>query len=478
MTDHTFGSKASPEPILTDVVGDVGSDDTGAAKAALIDEKSYPAPGKAWYCVFVLALAVMVNFLDRGILTLLVEPIKRDLNLTDVQMSLIMGFAFTFFYSILGLPVARMVDRRSRKKIMAAGIAIWSLMTAFCGLASSFWQLFMCRVGVGVGETTSGPSAYSLLSDYFPPSKLPRAIAGMNLGFVAGSGLAMVLGGAVIGFIGDKEVTVPVLGSLRNWQVVLMLVGLPGLIVAALMLTVSEPPRHGVVVKESQPVGDVFKFIYSYWPIYIPLFLGLAMRSAQMFGMQMWGPAFYMRTFDWGPEIIGYVSGVSIMISMPLGLFLGSWFAEYYYKKGYADANMRVVVYSTLISIPLSIIAPLMPDPWIVAGMGIVNFVFMGMAAPVENAAIQTVTPNKYRGQVTFLFLFTMNVIGMGLGPLMIGSMTQYIFGEDGIRYALVLSAAIIGPLATYIFWYGMKPYGKAIAAGGLLETQDSDKTT
>ncbi|HZL92161.1 MAG TPA: MFS transporter, partial [Vicinamibacterales bacterium] len=132
--------------------------------------------------VAILALVVMVNFLDRGILTLLVEPIKADLGLSDVQMSLVMGFAFTFFYAIFGLPVARLVDRHSRKHILAAGVAIWSLMTAFCGLAGNFWQLFLARVGVGVGETTSGPSAYSLLSDYFPPEKLPRAIAGMNLG--------------------------------------------------------------------------------------------------------------------------------------------------------------------------------------------------------------------------------------------------------------------------------------------------------
>ncbi len=135
----------------------------------------------------------MVNFLDRGILTLLVEPIKADLGLSDVEISLVMGFAFTFFYAIFGLPVAKLADRYSRKHIMAAGIDIWSLMTAFGGLAGNFWQLFVARVGVGVGETTSGPSAYSLLSDYFAPERLPRAIAGMNLGFVAGTGLSMII---------------------------------------------------------------------------------------------------------------------------------------------------------------------------------------------------------------------------------------------------------------------------------------------
>src|SRR5581483_12435678 len=143
----------------------------------------YPPARYAWYCVFALALATMVNFLDRGILTLLVEPIKRDLKLSDVQMSLIMGFAFTFFYAVLGLPVARLVDRKNRKLIMTAGIAIWSVMTMLCGLAKTFWHLFIARMGLGVGETTSGPSAYSLLSDYFPPHRLPRAISFMQVGF-------------------------------------------------------------------------------------------------------------------------------------------------------------------------------------------------------------------------------------------------------------------------------------------------------
>lgn len=436
------------------------------------DEQPYPPSTQGWYCVIGLALAVMVNFLDRGILTLLVEPIKRDLSLSDVQMSLIMGFAFTFFYAILGLPVARLADRLSRTSIIAVGVAIWSVMTALCGLASNFWHLFLARVGVGVGETTSGPSAYSLLSDYFPPEKLPRAIAGMNLGFVAGSGLAMVAGGAVIGIVGtDSSIHLPLIGTLRGWQMVLILVGLPGLLVSGMMLTVKEPPRRGqkVTAQESQPVSEVFIFLYNNWRIYIPMFAGLALISVQMFGVQMWGPAFFTRTYGWGPEQIGYVTGVGLMVSMPIGLFLGSWLAERYWKKGHKDANIRVVVYSTLVAIPLAVTGPLMPSPWLAAGFSVINSIFLGMAAPCENAAIQTVTPNRLRGQVTFFFLFIMNVIGMGLGPLVIAGLTQYVFlSEAGLRYSLVVCSAIMGPGGTLAFWLGMKRYGRAVAAGGL----------
>jgi len=429
----------------------------------------YPPTIQAWYCVFVLALAVMINFLDRGILTLLVEPIKADFHLTDMQMSLIMGFAFTFFYAILGLPVARLVDRYRRGAIMATGIAIWSVMTAMCGLATGFWHLFLARVGVGVGETTSGPSAYSLLSDYFPPAKLPRAIAAMNLGFVAGSGLAMIVGGAVIGFVGaGPGVTLPIVGHLRSWQLVLMMVGLPGLVVSMLMLTVREPPRRGDVTAEPPPIGEVFAFLRRHWRLFLPMFLGLALRSSQMFGVQMWGPAFFSRTYGWTSEQIGYVSGFSLLVTMPIGLFLGSWLSERLWRKGYSDANVRVVVLSTIISIPLSIAAPLMPSPWIAAGMNLVNSIFLGMAAPVENAALQIVTPNRMRGQVTFLFLFIMNVIGMGLGPLMLASLTQYVFSEADIRYSIALTGLLTGPAAAVVFWLGMKPYGRAVSAGEL----------
>ena len=460
------------------VVAELGSAETAAVvadaavtdvdfEALRADTSPYPSAFQAWYAVFAFALAVMINFLDRGILALLVQPIKHDLHLSDVQISLIMGFAFTFFYAILGLPVARLVDRKSRKHIMAIGITIWALMTAVCGFATNFWQLFLARVGLGVGETTSGPSAYSMLSDYFPPAKLPRAIAGMSIGFVAGSGLSMILGAAAIQFIGNRpHVTLPVLGTFFGWQVVLMMVGLPGLVVAAIMLTIKEPKRRGHIVQESQPIGEVFAYIREHWKIFIPLFAGLGLRSVQMFGVQYWGPAFYQRTYGWSAAQVGYISGLSLLIAMPIGLFLGSWFSERYWNRGQHDANVRVVVWSTAISVPISIFAPLLASPWMFAALTLFNTIILGMAAPVENAAVQNMTPNRMRGQMTFLFLFIMNVIGMGFGPWLIAHLSDYVFGEAAIRYSLVTTGAVLGIPAIFVFWYGLKPYGDAMKRG------------
>jgi MFS family permease len=442
-----------------------------ATPSELAAAADYPPALQAWYCVFALALATMVNFLDRGILTLLVEPIKHDLRLSDVQMSLIMGFAFTFFYAILGLPVARLIDRKNRKLIMTVGIAIWSAMTMACGLAKNFWHLFAARMGLGVGETTSGPSAYSLLSDYFPPHRLPRAISFMQVGFVLGTGLALILGAWIIDFVtAHPDLRLPLVGRLHGWQMVLMLVGLPGLAVAAIMAGVREPPRKGGAQSEPTAVAEIFQFIARHKPVYLPLFIGMGLRTAQMFGTQMWGPAFYGRTYGWSPSQVGYVSGLSVFIAMPAGLALGGWLAEHYWKRGVHDGNVRVVLLSTLVSVPFGIAGPLMPSPWLAVGCMLLVQLTSMMAAAPENAAVQTVTPNRLRGQMTFLFLFIMNVVGMGLGPMIVGALSQYIFGEQQIRLSLLTIGMLLGAPAIYVFWRGLLPYGRAISSGKPLE--------
>ena len=439
--------------------------------ASRLADTDYPPAAQAWYCVFALALAVMVNFLDRGILSLLVEPIKHDLRLSDVQMSLIMGFAFTFFYAVLGLPIARLVDRKSRKLIMATGITIWSVMTVLCGLATNFWHLFLARMGLGVGETTSGPSAYSLLSDYFPPHRLPRAITGMQVGFVLGNGLAYILGAVVIDFVAaNPDLSLPIVGKLHGWQMVLMLVGLPGLVVAAIMASVREPRRRGGAQAQPTPIAEVFQLILRHKLVYLPLFIGMGLRSAQMFGMNMWAAAFYGRTFGWSPSEVGYITGLSMFIAWPIGLAIGWWMAERYWKKGVHDGNVRVVVLSTLVSVPMGIIGPLMPNAWLAVGCLLFATMTAMMPAAAENAAVQTVTPNRLRGQMTFLFLFIMNVVGMGFGPTIVGALSQYVFGEEHIRLSLAAAAAFMGIPASYVFWRGLRAYGLAIAGGKPLE--------
>jgi MFS family permease len=447
-------------------VSQVGERDPTAPGSAV--SAPYPPAGQAWYCVAVLALATATNFLDRGILNLLVEPIKRDLNLTDVQMSVVMGFAFTAFYAIFGLPVARLIDRRSRKAILSIGYYIFGFMTMACGLATNFTHLFLARMGLGIGETTSGPGAFSLLSDYFPPHRLPRAITVMQIGFVLGNGAALVLGAAVIDFVAHRPTfSLPFFGQLHGWQMVLMLISLPGLAIATLLLTVKEPPRRtaGAPVRQA-PVGAAFALIWRYKLVYLPLFIGMGLRSAQSFGTQSWSASFYSRTYGWTPQQYGYVGGLAMFIAWPVGLFLGTWLAEHFWKRGRHDANLRVVILTTAVSVPFGVAFPLMPNPTLAVIFMLISQATSIAAAAPENAAVQNVTPNHLRGQVTFLFLFLMNVVGMGLGPYLVAAITQYGLGEENLRYSLVAVALLAGVPALYSFTIGRKPYAAVIATG------------
>ncbi|HEX7417440.1 MAG TPA: MFS transporter, partial [Steroidobacteraceae bacterium] len=327
---------------------------TAELVATAAPQDPWPSPRIAGYALFVFAIVLMFNFLDRGILNLLVTPIKRDLGLSDVQMSLLMGFAFSLFYVLLGLPIARLVDSRSRRLIMGTGIAIWSGMTALCGLAGNFSQLFIARVGVGVGEACNGPATYSMLSDLFPREKLPRAISFLNFGFVAGTGLALVIGGLVIKLLARvPEVHLPLIGTLHSWQLVFIVVGLPGLLVAALMATMPEPKRRGVlalvqggraVPVKSLPVKQVVGFLVKNGPAYAPMFMGLACSSVLNFGIQAWAPTLFARAYGWSASQAGLTLGILVIVTAPIGLLAGSALAERFARQGRDDANWRVVV--------------------------------------------------------------------------------------------------------------------------------------
>ena len=215
------------------------------SKAAATIDAAWPKPAVAWYGVVVLLLAYTFAYVDRAILTVLVEPIQRDLHINDTQIALLHGFAFVIFYVTLGVPLGFVADRTNRKRLIVGSIAVWSLMTAACGLTSTFASLFAARIGVGIGEAGLSPASYSLISDQFPPSRRSSALGVYTLGIYFGSGLAILAGGLVVGLIGvQPTVTAPLIGVVKSWQLVFFVVGLPGLLVAALAATVREPVRR------------------------------------------------------------------------------------------------------------------------------------------------------------------------------------------------------------------------------------------
>ena len=244
--------------------------------------------------VFVLLLAQTFSFLDRMIMGLLVGPIRDTFQISDTQYSLLAGLAFSLFYALMGLPLARIADSRSRRNLIAAGIAVWSLMTAVCGLAKGFWMLFVARMGVGVGEATLAPGAYSMIADYFPKSLLARALSVYMVGVTLGSGFAYMLGGAVVAYVENMpQIVLPVLGAIHGWQLTFFIVGLPGLLVALLMmLTVREPPRRGLSANDVQAIAlrEVVDYLWSRRRAYGGHIIGVSIFIMVVYALNLWGP--------------------------------------------------------------------------------------------------------------------------------------------------------------------------------------------
>lgn len=449
-------------------LGAVSVSATSDAQAAVIGQSpAWPTPRTAWYMLLVLALTAMFAQIDVRIMSLLVEPIKHDFGLSDTSISLLLGPAFALFYTFIGIPIARYIDRNRRTVILALGLGLWSLATACCGIAQGFWQLFACRVGVGAGEAVNQPAIFSLIADSFPKERLPRAIAVMQLGVVAGSGFALLVGGFVIDLLLARP---PLhLGAgivIHSWQLVFIAVGLPGLIVALLVrTTVREPARRGLEAVGQLQVSlrAVVRYLAGKWRIFAPMFGGLTIGALGL-GAQAWLPAFYQRTYGWQPARIGMILGISELVATPIGLLVGVRLAEWFDRRRLEDAPLRTVIVSRFVGIPAQIAMPLMPTPWLAVFCGALASFSIGVGGASQNAALQIVTPGQMRGQVTALYMFIFNVIGMGLGPTVAALLTDYVFrAESELRFALLTLQAVIGPLSLLIIWLGVRPYVREV---------------
>lgn len=432
---------------------------------------SHPYPGAAysWYVVFVLMLAYVFAFLDRQILALLVDPIKRDIGVTDFQMSLLLGPAFAFFYVTLGIPIGRLADRKSRRTIIGVGIAVWSIMTAACGLAKTFTHLFIARIGVGVGEATLQPCATSVLSDYFPREKRGRAISVYSMGLGIGAGLALVVGGQAIAAVSDGPAyTLPLLGEINGWQVVFLIVGLPGLLIAALMFTVKEPHRRDRIATEGDdtkqiPIRDVIRFLITRWRTYGSHFLGLSIMGIIGNAYLAWIPTVFIRTWGWGIAEISLYYGLVVSIGGVIGVNLGGWLGDRMYQRGIKDGHMRVVLYGTIMLVIAAVLVPLMPSPWLGLLLLIPHAIGSGIPTACGPTALMMITPNEMRGQVSAVYWFVLSILGLMIGPTAVALASETIFdGPQDIRYGLSLVCGVVGTFI-WILFFNLKHYRASV---------------
>jgi MFS family permease len=424
----------------------------------------------AWYVVGVLTLANVSGFLDRQVLSLLVPAIERDLHISDTQMSYLIGLSFSVFYTVLGLPIAWWADRASRRNIMAGGVALWSLMTMLSGLAASYPRLLLARIGVGVGEATLSAPSVSLIADYFPRDRVGIAMSVWSLGIFLGSGLAYFIGGWVVGMVtAAGPVHLPVVGELRPWQLVFVLVGAPGLVVALLMLTVRDPRRtvERLVAAEPHSVS-LLTHVRANVRTFVTLGIGFALSAAVNFGIAAWLATFLVRTYGWTPARAGIVQGLLTMTVGVAGTLAGGRVADILVRRGRVDAPLRTGIIGAIGMIVSASAYPLMPTPslavfWLV----IVNF-FAAFPWGPASAAVAEIVPPSIRTQGAALYFFVVSLLSGTLGPTAVAFFTDHVFHDPlALRYSLVVVNVLGMSSAITLLLAGLPAFRRTAAAVG-----------
>lgn len=436
-------------------------------------ESAYPPVGAASYALALLFLAYVLSFIDRQILSLLIGPIRDQFQISDFEYSLLQGAAFALLYTFAGLPLGRLADRVSRKWVIAGSVAFWSLATFACGMAKNFTQLFVARMAVGAGEAGLAPPAYSIITDSFKPQHFGYAMAFYKSAVKVGGALALILGGVLIDFYTDiGAFEVPLIGTIQPWQATLMTVGLPGLLLSLLIMTMVEPARKDLAVTESGslqiPIADVARFLWQRRRTYLSLFLGSSMLAMAGYGSAAWYPEMFVRNYGVSKTEAGSSFGLIILVGGSLGVMLGPWIANLLAARGKTDAYVRAIMYASIIAVFPAVAAPLMPT---MNGTLMLLFpatMFGGAYLGVMAASFQPITPNQLRGQTTAIYIFVTNILGMAAGTSVNAAFTDFLYQDDGkLHYSIATANAIFYPAAVALFAYCLPGYRRSAAEIG-----------
>lgn len=417
-----------------------------------INDAPWPSALLGWTAVLLLSLAAVASYLDRVVISLLVEPIKADFGLTDTGFAVLQGIAFGLFYTVFAFPLGRLADNRKRRSIIIAGLAAFSLFSMASGLARNFWQLFLARTGVGIGEASLTPAAYSILSDYFPPSRLGRAMGAFTTSAYLGVGLAFVGGGAVIGWL-SRPGTLDwwFFAEFKPWQLAFILASMPGLLLLIpISLFLREPARRGLATAATAvPLAEVGRMLWSRRQLLVPMFAGFAMAALPGYAALTWTPVMFMRVFGWSAAEIGLAYGLLYMVFGMSGVFFAGWLCDRLTARGVLDAPLKVAAYGFAGFGIFGTLAPLMPTPTLSLILFAPAIFLLTMPYPLAGAAIQFVTPNRMRGQTSAVYLTIINLVGLGIGPILVGLFTDYLFtSPKDVRYSIAIVNFVSAPAA------------------------------
>jgi MFS family permease len=429
-------------------------------------DAAYPRANVAWYMVFVLMLCYTLSYADRQILAFLVGPLKQDLHISDTQVGLLQGLAFALIYTLLGLPMGALADRLSRRNLVAFGVVFWSLMTALTSVARSFSALALARMGVGLGEATLSPCAFSMIADSFPRRRLGTALSVYTMGIQLGSGLALIIGGVVTQAVSHlPPIELPAIGSVAAWRLTFLIVGAPGLLVALLLLTVREPVRRALLLDTGGAAArlrlpEMLAQIRARGRSVAGLSVMISCQATCNYALLAWGPTFFDRVHHWSKSTTGVVLGVITLSCGCIGLFVGGRLSDRWQRNGIPDGALRVGLLSLLGTALTLAPATLLPyADWTVACLVVAVF-FIGLPIGCGYAAIQLIFPNQARGFVSAVVIFVVALVGLGVGALLPGLLNDRLFHAEGmIGASISLTVALASAVGVLAVVLTMAPY-------------------
>lgn len=413
-----------------------------------MDSKTHDHAGRAWLTVITLFLAQIVSTIDRGMLALVIDPVRTDLGISEMQIALLQGFAFSIFYVTVGLPLGAVADAVNRRKLLLAGIAVWSTATVAGGFAEGFGSMFASRLFIGVGEAVLGPCAVTMISDLFPPERRGRPMAL----YVFGSMIAYGLGSLICGLILDLApqgafAGLPFIGQLAPWRIAFVLVGTSGVVLLALLATLREPAR---TTPTARPDGTKLSFgqglrtMGRECHVFLPYYMALALFAVGGVVATGWGAVFLTRTFGYAIGAAGKSLGLAQVLWAILGAVVAGFVVDKVRNRFGVAGRMRLAAALTLFALPSALPQFAGNDTLAIAMLGELMFV-MAIYGSTMLSVLSEIAPPSLRGFAVALYAFVMTMIGGSLGPVAVAWLTESVFSDP---LAVGWSMAIVGVTA------------------------------
>ena len=425
-----------------------------------------PSNTYGWYVAFILLIGFTFSFIDRQVLNLLVVPIQNDLNITDTQISALQGLAFVITYVGLCVPIGRIIDKTHRVSVMIIGLLIWSAATIACGFSKNYISMFIARMGIGAGESTVHPGSISILGDYFDSDKIASPMSIYLLGPYLGAGIAMIFGAQVLDWTSqmDSNFILPLVGEVAPWQLTFIAVGLPGILVACLFLTIREPKRRiqEIESQEAPSFKKIAEYIKNNWQVYGAIIIGNSCLIILLYGLQAWVPTMLLRVYEWDLIQSGRVYGLIAMLAGSAGVLSGPFVLKLMSKNNIDAPHFKLAIFGISMASLSLVVLPFQANVNIALIFVTLASFFVTLPLAGTSSAMVIVSPNRIRGVITGIYVVVTSVFGLVLGPFLVASSTDFIFQDpNAVAKSLALVSVLIGPVGIFFMLKGINAFGE-----------------